>query len=170
VIVKLDPRLGITSADLEARSKAVMDFNKEVDVAQKAFKALQDVRKDMKMTEAMMINAPDSIQTKIKDKHKDLNKKLVELETKFMEPEDVKGYTYPINLGSYLNTTSSYLNSALGDPGSNAKTMLNTTHLEVEKVVKEVNDFIETDWKAYKEFMAKWSWPLYRNLEPLKRE
>jgi hypothetical protein len=44
-----------------------MDFNKEVDIAQKAFKALQDVRKDMKMTEAMMVNAPDSIQTKIKD-------------------------------------------------------------------------------------------------------
>ena len=170
VIVKLDPRLGITSADLEARSKAVMDFNKEVDVAQKAFKALQDVRKDMKMTEAMMINAPDSIQTKIKDRHKDLNKKLGELENKFMEAEDVKGYTYPINLGSYLNTTSSYLNSALGDPGSNAKTMLNTTHLEVEKVVKDVNAFLENDWKAYKEFIAKWSWPLYKNLEPLKRE
>jgi hypothetical protein len=48
--------------------------------------------------------------------------------------------------------------------------MLNATHNEVEKVVKEVNDFIETDWKAYKEFIAKWSWPLYKNLEPLKRE
>jgi len=170
VIVRLDPRLDITPTDLEQRTKAVVDFNKEVDVAQKAFKALQDIRKDMKMTETMMANAPDSIQTKIKDKHKELNKKLAEIETKFMEAEDVKGYTNPINLNSYLGSTSSYLNSALGDPGANAKAMLNTTHNEVEKVVNDVNAFIEKDWKAYKEFIAKWTWPLYKNIDPLKRE
>jgi hypothetical protein len=122
------------------------------------------------MTETMMANAPDSIQTKIKDKHKELNKKVGEIEIKFMEPEDVKGYTNPINLNSYLNSTSSYINSALGDPGSNAKAMLQTTRSEVQKVVKEVNDFIEKDWKAYKEFISKWSWPLYKKLDPLKLE
>jgi hypothetical protein len=52
----------------------------------------------------MMANAPDSIQTRIKDKHKELNKKIGEIEVKFMEPEDVKGYTNPINLNIYLNS------------------------------------------------------------------
>jgi len=170
VNVTTDPRLNITSADLAQRTAAVKEFNKEVDIAHKAFKALQDIRKDIRMTETMMANAPDSIQTKIKDKHKELNKKIGEIEVKFMEPEDVKGYTNPINLNSYLYSTNSYINSALGDPGANAKDMLRKTHSEVEKVVKEVNDFIEKDWKEYKEFIAKWSWPLYKNLEPLKRE
>lgn len=170
VNVNKDPRLNISAADISERTAAVIEFNKEVDLAQKAFRALQDIRKDIKMTENMMANAPDSIQTKIKDKHKELNKKIGEMEIKFMEPEDVKGYTNPVNLNSYLNSTNSYINSALGDPGSNAKDMLRTTQGEIEKVVKEVNDFIEKDWKAYKEYISKWSWPLYKDLEPLKRE
>jgi len=170
VNVRLDPRLDITPIDLEQRTIAVNEFNKEVDVAQKAFQALQDVRKDMKMTEAMMVNAPDSTQTKIKDKHKELNKRIGEIEEQFMEPEDVKGYTNPVNLNYYLNATDNYLGSALGDPGSNAKAMLNQTHIEVEKIVNEVNGFLDKDWKSYKEFVGKLTWPLYKNLEPLKRE
>ncbi len=170
VKVTLDPRLDITPDDLNQRSKAVNEFNAEVEVARKAFASLQDIRKDMAMTETMMANAPDSVQTKIKDKHKELNKKLAALELKFMEPEDVKGFTSPINLITYLEATSNYIDSALGDPGANAKAILKTTQGEVEKVVNEVNLFIENDWKTYKEFIGQWTWPLYKNLEPVKRE
>ncbi len=170
VQVRLDPRLSITPADLEARNAIFREYYREVAFAQKSFKALQDARKDMRMIESMMANAPDSIQTKIKDRHKELNKSMGELENKFMEPEDVKGYTNEINLDSYLGETGSYLNSALGSPGANAMDMLKLTTTEVEKLGSEVNQFLEKSWNPYREFIQSLRWPLFKSIEPLKRE
>jgi hypothetical protein len=45
ITVGLDPRLNITSADLEARNNMAKAFSTDVDLSQRAFKALQDVRK-----------------------------------------------------------------------------------------------------------------------------
>ncbi len=168
VKVRLDPRLNITASDLEARNKVFEEFYKEVDLSQRAFQALQDVRKDMKMIESMQVNAPDSIQTKIKEKTKALNKKLSELEMKFMEPEDVKGITSEINLGRYLSNSGNYLNSSLGDPGANARDMLSQTKKEVAKNVMAVNDFLTIDWAPFKEYINGLNWPLFKKIEPLK--
>ncbi len=168
VTVGIDPRLNITPADLEARNNMAKTFYRDVDLAQRAFKALQDVRKDLKMIESLMVNAPDSTKTKIKELQKELTKKISAIETKFMEPEDVKGYTNEINLNSYLFSTSGYLNTSLGDPGSNAKDMLKLTHLEVEKAVGEVNTFLEKDWAAFKSKIDISQWPLFKTIDPLK--
>jgi len=168
VKVRLDPRLNITPADLDARNKVFEDFYKEVDISKRAFQALQDVRKDMKMIESMQVNAPDSIQTQIKDKTKALGKTLSELEMKFMEPEDVKGITSEINLGRYLSNSGYYLNSSLGDPGANAKDMLSQTQKEVEKNVLVVNDFLSKDWAPFKEYINGLKWPLFKKIETLK--
>ena len=168
VKVRLDPRLNITASDLDARNKVFEEFYKEVDLSQRAFKALQDVRKDMKMIESMQVNAPDSIQTQIKEKTKALNKKLSELEMKFMEPEDVKGITSEINLGRYLSNSGNYLNSSLGDPGANARDMLSQTKKEVARNVMAVNDFLTIDWTPFKEYINGLNWPLFKKIEPLK--
>jgi len=168
ITVGLDPRLNITPADLEARNNMAKAFSADVDLSQRAFKALQDVRKDLKMFESLLVNAPDSIKDKFKDQQKDLTKKMVAIETKFMEPEDVKGFTDEINLGTYLYSSSSYLSSSLGDPGSNARDMLKLTHAEVEKLVKEVNDFLEKDWVEFKAKVDLSQWPLFKKIDPLK--
>jgi hypothetical protein len=168
VAVRIDPRLNITAADLEARNQMIQEYYTEVDMAQRAFKALQDVRKDVKMIEAMMVNAPDSTQTKLKEKTKSLMKKIGELEVKFMEAEDVKGYTNDVNLGQYLSGTSSYLNSSLGEPGANAKNMLAFTKSEVAKIVEEVNTFLSVDWTDYKSTMSDINWPLFKSIDSLK--
>src|SRR5688572_20655803 len=68
--VSPDPRLKISDADLKARAMAATSFYKDVDLAHRAFKALQDVRKDVKMIESLITNAPDSVQTKIKSRQK----------------------------------------------------------------------------------------------------
>ena len=120
------------------------------------------------MVETLMANAPDSIQTKIKDKQKDLLKKVSDIESKFMEPQDVKGYTNVIDLQYHLYTTGSYLNTSPGEPGSNAKDQLRLTHLEVEKLTGEVNAFLEKEWKEFKEVVTKNTWPVFKTIDPLK--
>jgi photosystem II stability/assembly factor-like uncharacterized protein len=170
VVVRLDPRLDITAEHLSQRNEVVREFQKEVRWAQESFKALQDIRKDMKMMESMMSNAPDSLQDKIKDRHKELNKRLSEIEKQFMEPENVKGYTNAINLGTYLGGTNSYLNTSLGSPGRNAMDMLALTKMEVGKAVKSVNEFIEKDWNDYQIFIGEWKWPVFKDIEIIQKE
>ncbi len=165
VRVRLDPRLEITAEDLAARNKMIMEYYAEAERAQIAFKALQDVRKDVRMIESMLINVPDSTQTNIKDKSKALLKKVGELEKGFMEPEEVKGITSEINLGRYLGTTGSYLNSSLGDPGTNARAMLSQTKIEVDKQVSAVNDFLAEDWPAYTTYVNAMNWPLFKKIQ-----
>ncbi|MGB3079149.1 MAG: hypothetical protein WBB31_08755, partial [Saprospiraceae bacterium] len=168
VEVGLDPRLKISTDDLEARNNMLSVFNKDVDLAQRAFKALQDVRKDVKMIETLMMNAPDSTKTKMKDLQKDLFKKIALIEIKFMEPEDVKGYTNETNLNSNLSSASSYLNSSLGDPGSNAKSMMNQCHLEIAKLIEEVNNFLTKDWIEFKSKVDISKFPVFKIIDPLK--
>lgn len=166
--VALDPRLHITPSDLEARNNLLSVFNKDVDLAQRSFKALQDVRKDMKMVDAITVNAQDSVKTKIKDAQKEVLKKIAAIEIKFMEPEDVKGYTDEVNLGSYLSSASSYLNSSLGDPGSNAKEALKQAHIEVEKLAEEVDSILTKEWTEFKTKIDFSKWTLFKKIDPLK--
>lgn len=165
VNVSLDPRLNITTSDLDARDSMTLVFYHEVERSQVAFRALMDVRKDVRMIESMLVNAPDSIQTKIKDKTKVLSKKLGEIENGFMEPEGVKGYTNEINLGRYLSSTGSYLGTSLGDPGSNAKDMLAQTIKEVDKNVNAVNTFLSTDWLEFQAYIRGLDWPLFKEIK-----
>lgn len=164
VDVRVDPRLNITPADLEARNSMITEFYTEVDRAQVAFQALQDVRKDLRMIESIMGNVPDSTQKIIKEKIKEITKKITELEKGFMEPQGVKGYTNEINLERYLSGTGSYLNSALGDPGPNAMEMLLKTRKEVDKNVNAVNSFLTNDWTVFKSFAGGMHWPLFKDI------
>ncbi|HEY3385833.1 MAG TPA: hypothetical protein VGK46_04945 [Saprospiraceae bacterium] len=168
VEVRLDPRLSISDEDLKARSKIIAEFQREVGRAQAAFKALQDVRKDVKMVDAMMMNAPDTSQTKWKEKSKELLKKVSTLEEAFMEPEDVKGITSALNLGRSLSTTGSYLNSSLGDPGANAADMMALTKKEVQKNIDAVNKFLIEDWPAFRSYVDGMDWPLFKEIKSLE--
>ena len=168
VEVRPDPRLAFTNADREARKIAFDAFYSDVDRARKAFTALQDVRKDIKIVEALMTNAVDSTQNILKDRNKELLKKIAALEEKFMEAEDVKGITDPVNLSSSLSDASAYLNTSPGAPGTNTSTQLALTKMEVDKVVTEVSTFLGSEWEAYKTFVQEMTWPIFKTIEPIK--
>lgn len=166
--VSLDPRLEIASTDLLERNEVINAFQHEVDRAYHAFKALQDVRKDVKMVEAMLVNVPDSTKKMIAGKQKELLKKITVLEESFMEPEEEKGITSAINLRRYLGTTGSYLNSSLGRPGANAHDMMRITKVEVDKNVNAVNKFLREDWEAFKILVQQANWPLFKEIKSVE--
>ena len=168
VLVNLDPRLQISSDDLAARNEAIKAFQSDIDLAHRGFKALQDVRKDVKMVESMMANLPDSLQTIIKDQQKKLMKNLEQLEAKFMQPEDVKGYTSVVNVSTHLGAASAYLNSSPGQPGENARIQAKKTHEEVIKVTGDVNHFLEEDWKGFRATIDSMKWPVFKEIESVK--
>ncbi len=115
-----------------------------------------------------MTNASDSTQNSIKERNKELLKKIATLEEKFMEPEDVKGITDPVNLSSSLSDASAYLNSSPGAPGANTATQLSLTKIEVDKVVTEVSSFLESEWESYKAMVREMTWPIFKTIEPVK--
>ncbi|MDQ3017816.1 MAG: hypothetical protein M3R25_13980, partial [Bacteroidota bacterium] len=166
--VNLDPRIAVTQADLASKREWTTRFNTSITKVQTAFKALQDVKKEMKMIEAMMVNAPDSTQTKIKDRHKELNKKILSLESKVMEAEDVKGYTNVNDINELISSSQSYLGSSPGAPGANARDQIKWTEIEVDKFVTSVNELIEKDWSEYKILVGSMDWPLFKSIGIIK--
>lgn len=167
VDVMLDPRFNIPTSDLMAKRDWNKKFYDAVTRAQKSFSALQDMRRDMKMIEAMIINAPDSMQDTIKEKHKSITQKIEALEVIVMEPEDVKGITSPVNLNNHIYSTQSYLNTSLESPGPNALNQYNLTIREIDKFVADVNTLIGSDWNEYKTFIGNLQWPLLKNIVPV---
>ncbi len=142
-----------------------MTFYAEVDKAHRAFRALQDVRTDIRMTETLLVNAPDSVQTRVKENIKGLQQKITTLENKVMNPEDIKGIVRDDLLNRQMFSTMNYLNTSLGDPGSNARAMISQTARNVQALVDEVNAFLKNDWLVFQERMAGWSWPLFKKIQ-----
>lgn len=163
--VGLDPRLPVTAQDLQARNQALNDLNKEVDRARQAFKALQDVRKNVRIVETLAVNAPDTIQTSIRAKQKELMKRLADIERGFMEPEDVKGITREINLMSEMYTASAYINTSIGAPGPNASHMLAILRTMTNKAVSDVNTFLDKDWTAFRQYVQDAALPMFKPVE-----
>jgi len=168
VSVGLDPRLPLTAADLADRNTGLIELSREVDRAQQAFRILQEVRKDMRTVEAAMVNAPDSIQAAIKERQKELTKKLGDLENLFMEPADVKGIVRPTNISSELGSAYSYFNTSLGAPGPNALNMLAQVRKRIWDAVISVNGFVDVDWKAFREFVNTRTLPVFREIRKVE--
>lgn len=165
VVVGLDPRLPVTPSDLAARNAALTELSHEVSRARQAFMALQDVRKDLRTVEAMMVNGPDTVQDAIRERQKELTRKLGELEELFMEPEDVKGYTRATHISSELGAASSYLNTSLGAPGPNALHKLNHVRSRISDAVVAVNEFLDKDWTLFRDYVQAQALPVFREIK-----
>lgn len=165
VKVLMDPRLKMTAEDLASRNAMITEYYSVVTSAQKAFQALRDIRKDIAMTESLLSNAPDSVQTSIRDQHKNLNKKLEKLEEMVMEPENVKGLSVSSNINQMLGSAQNYLNTSPGKPGQNAEAQIRLAAAAVEKFVTEVNQFVSQDWAAFRTMVTGYTWPVFKQIE-----
>ena len=166
--VRFDPRLKLTPADMEAKREWISKLYTSITKVQKGFRALQDVRKDIRMIESMMTNAADSIQTKIKDRQKELTKKISELEERVMEAENVKGYTNAQNINDKISSAQAYLSTSPGKPGANAIAQMQLAENEVEKFTQEVNSFLEKDWNEFTLLVKSLEWPVFKSIEKVE--
>ncbi len=118
-----------------------------------------------------LINAPDSIQTQLKDLGKALNDSIAKLELLYMQAADVKGIKRnPSDLMASLYTVSGYMDNINGTTSQMFTYSLAKARSQTETTLSQINVFIENDFNPYREKVEALNLSVFKEFEPLKIE
>jgi len=163
VKVKMDPRHEMTESDVLAIQKVYDGYYQDVQRAEEAYQKIKEAKESVGIVKKLMVVTEDSVQTKIKEKNKEISKKLSALEELYMDKPDQKGIQRnPNTLNNYLFGARRYVGSSWTKPGKNAMNAVSHAEKKTEIVLKEIEVFFEKDWIDYKGFVNK------LNLTPFK--
>ena len=152
VEVKADPRTTTSNSDAEAIENIQKQHAEMVKQAKSSYDKIVDARKSIAIVEKLLENQPDSIKKQYRELHKNLNSKLDSLSNLFIEPENVKGIQRnPDQLSSVLFGALNYVRSSWNAPKGNAMLAMEKAKVMTVSVTGAVSDFINKDWKEYKE-------------------
>lgn len=171
VTVHADPRIDYPANAFTARAQMEAKLDQVITAATAGFDRLQEARKTMSLVEKAMVNAPDSVQTMIKEKGKALRDSIAALEEIYMMPEGTKGIQRnPNNLSSKLWPARRYIGDVVGEPSQMAKVALEQAREHTQMALDQINAFLENDFKAYQEEIETIPVNLFKDMEPVKME
>jgi photosystem II stability/assembly factor-like uncharacterized protein len=161
--VKLDPRI-------EFNESALVALDKDVDKAQALVAGvtgkvdqLNEIKKSISLVEKML--SEDDISEDIKERTKaakDTIKYFIEL---INAPEDVQGIQRsPDILSTRLSMLNYYISSAIDRPNQSQQIMLNQVSEEVEKVVGQIDEWLDEEWEETQQIIEA------ARLSPFKKE
>ncbi|MEL6988336.1 MAG: hypothetical protein AAGK97_10950, partial [Bacteroidota bacterium] len=164
--VYADPRVEISDAQRRSKEETIKEFEGVVTKASESFDQLIEAKKTISRVNQMMVNAPDSTKTEIEKEGKEIQKKIKELSKLYMDAENQKGIQRDKNtLNRALGTARSLLGASKGAPGQNTLNAINNAKLKLEDVLKQVNTFINEDWKTYRANVEAIQSPLFKDLK-----
>jgi len=150
VKVNYDPRVIVSKNEIAAKKKAIEDFNDIIEKSATAFDQLKEAKKSIDLVGKMMVNLPDTLQTELKDLHKEHNKQIKDLQEAYMEMDKVKGIQRdPSTLNSLMGGARRYLYSSWGMPGANSMNAVKHAKAQASEAIKNINAYIEGDWTEY---------------------
>lgn len=156
VAVKADPRVETAVQDLQAEAAAYEAYYRIVEEAAAGFGKLREARKGIGRVNTLLETAPDSTQKEVKKMGKELMKSLDQLEELYMLPDDFKGIRRSTDqLNNALYGVRGYLYAEDGQLSSMGQLMLNQARAQTDKVLEQVDAFLQGPYKAYQERVAK---------------
>ena len=171
VTVKADPRLNITTAQMQARQNAGKEFQKVIKEATNGFNRLKEAKKTIKLVNDQLANAPDSTKKEIQKLGKSLQDSISTMMKLYMLPQDAKGIQRSANtLNTALFRANYYLRSSDGAPNQMARFSIKNATEKTEEILEKVNTFFEKDWKDYRAKVEANRQPLFKDYEPIKIE
>ncbi len=166
VEVRLDPNLGISKADMQAKATTIKAFETTVSQATKGFNQLKEAKKTIKLVNNQLVNMPDSVQKNFKKQGKELTVQIDSLMKLYTQPRGLKGIQRaPDNLNGKLYAASRYLRGTFGKPSNNAINAVKNAENHTKKVLKGVNAFLANDWKTYQKTVEALQFSLFKNME-----
>jgi hypothetical protein len=168
VNVKLDPRLQVSEADLQARNAMIEQLMSKTEVATEAADRLREAQKTIESVAERIKERKDETAKTVKDKGKamqDSIKALLEL----INPKEVQGIRRdPFIVSSRLGLASNYLRSASEAPGETERIAVVQATESLQKALAKINAFFEREWPAYQQAVeaAEVSW--FEKYEPLQ--
>ncbi|TAH18583.1 MAG: hypothetical protein EAZ08_11145 [Cytophagales bacterium] len=168
VNVKLDPRLPITQADMQARDAMFQTMYTKVSVVTEAMDRLREAKQTISMVNRQL---GDSEEQKVKDAKKmgkDTEAGVQKLIDKVIAKDDIQGIFRSADiLSAKLFGAMNYLGYA-GKPTPTAQVVMKHAETDITQFVTEVNAFFEGDWKKYQQTVESASPKIFKSYDALK--
>jgi hypothetical protein len=169
ITVKSDPRRATKMDDLKESQKTYTDYMTKVNKATEAYNNIIAAKEAIKMTESILSTQHDTVQTNMKNMHKELNKKIEAIDKMFFEPENQKGITRSAdNLSNAIFSGMGYMRAREGDVGDNGEIAMKVANDKIEKTIKAVNEFFATEWPKYQTMVDGLKPISIKKFEPVK--
>ncbi len=171
VTVKADPRLNITTQQMEQQLAASKDFQKLVGQCSAAFNRLKSAKKTIKLVNDQMVNAPDSTKTMIKKLGGTMQDSISQLMNLFTNSQDGKGIQSSNHtLNSKLFRANAYINASDGPPNQMARFSIAQAREKATEVIAQVNQFFQEDWSKYQIEVESKRHSLFKSYQPIQIE
>ncbi|MEM9917160.1 MAG: hypothetical protein AAF990_03650 [Bacteroidota bacterium] len=171
VTVRPDPRRETDMSKLTAQQKAYDDHYLVVDKARESFDRLLEVNKTVKLINDQMLHVPDSVKKQIADAGKVLTDSTTQLMELYMPPAETKGIVRNNNkLNSLLWRAGSYIGASQGPPNQMARFASREAKDRLQTILQRINQFFDTEWKAYREKVEAVQYSLFKDYESIKME
>jgi len=165
--IKSDPRIEISQEDRKAKLKKQKEIQGYRDLVNRANYNIGQMRKSIKSVTSLIDSQPDSLQTDVKDEHKQLTKALDSLERMYNMPKDIKGIQRdPNNVSSKLGTAGWYTRSQWGAPTENSNLAVSSAIKSAQEFIEAVDTFASEDWKEYEIMVSGLNLSPLKELEP----
>ncbi|MFM2394291.1 MAG: hypothetical protein RLZZ546_2273, partial [Bacteroidota bacterium] len=159
-----DPRLSLSQQDYINKLNAQKDFGKVQKSASVLFEEMRNMKKQIKMAEALLPFQEDSIKTKIEKHHKSITSKLDSIENIYFVAEDAKGYVYDEDkLSSMMGTASYLISSSSSGYTSNSRTKAEKVKKLVNATIDGFNAIKSKQWEPYKTFLSSLGLKLFKD-------
>ncbi len=169
--VKADPRTESDNRGLEAKMKAIKDYEKVIKATADALDQLKAAKKEVELVEKMSSVLKDSLKTEITDLNDETKKEIDSLFNLYTEVKEVKGIVRdPAKFSSIIGTPGRYLRSSWGAPGENAMNTVRTATAKAQELIDGVNTFTSGNWKAYADRIKEVQFELFEDREEVKIE
>lgn len=151
VNVKLDPRLPISEADMQARENMMQGMYGKVSVITEAMDRLREAKQAISMINRQIGDSEDQKAKDAKKMGKDMETAVQKLIESVSGKDDVQGiFRNPTILSAKIYGAMSYM-GYLGKPTPTAELVIKQAEGDMAKFLVEVNAFFEGDWKKYQQ-------------------
>ncbi len=147
-----DPRLEPIEAQQRLESQTFAQaFMQRVALATEATDRLRKAQADMKMLQPML--QKDTVRyAKALEATKTAQKKSQQLLDQVIPKKDVQGiFRNPEILSAKMGTASYYLSGLKGTPNATHQDLMRLVTEDLQAWIQDVNQFMDSDWKAYRE-------------------
>lgn len=161
--VKMDPRVELSSRDLEENRYAAKEYEGLLTEAKELYDQLKEMKKTLGLVEKLTETLQDSSKTSLEKLNKDQKKKLTELDELFFDKEGLKGIQRDSeNLNAYLGGGRRYIGSSAGKPGANAMIAVKQAYEKFAFVKKQVEDYRQNGWANYRQKVEEMNFMLFK--------
>ncbi|NOY37394.1 MAG: hypothetical protein GXO83_07440 [Chlorobi bacterium] len=168
ITVKSDPRLNVSAETLKANQATVEPVMKKMEVLAEAMNRIKESKTVMQSVKKMMPKEKSDAVKKLKEVSKEVNDSLTAISAILFPKENVQGiYRDPKVITSKLRGVRPVMYE-IEPLNATQKLQLKQTEELIDKTVKRINTFFDTQWKTYRNAVEAVNITPFKDYKPLK--